>query len=116
MDLATLVKLTVMNTENNQLENIEFNKELYEGFGVRGEDMTARDQDLVSMILYIKDNYNISENGYHELASLCCQMPRHYCLKQRITELNTKWNIRPTPAGTKGDQQSLTEFCALKDW
>ena len=61
------------------------------------------------MMLYVKDKYNISGSAYHELASLCREMPRHYRLKQRITELNSKWNIIPTPEGTVRVQQRLQE-------
>ena len=41
-----------------------------------------------------------SGSAYHELASLCREMPRHYRLKERITELNSKWYIIPTLDGT----------------
>lgn len=61
------------------------------------------------MMLYVKDEYNISGSAYHELASLCREMPRHYRLKERIAELNSKWNIVPTPEGTIGVQQRLQE-------
>ena len=40
-------------------------------------------------------------------------MPRHYKLKDRIAELNKHWNIRPTPEGTCGVQQSLEERLQL---
>ena len=36
-------------------------------------------------------------------------MPRHYRIKQRIAELNSKWSIKPTPENTIGVQQSLQE-------
>ena len=64
------------------------------------------------MMLFIKDKYNVSGSAYYEMASLCSQMPRHYRLKQRISELNSKWSIRPTPEGTIGVQQPLKE-CLL---
>ena len=79
---------------------------------LQGESLPHNDQDIVSMMLYVKDRYNISGNAYHEMASLCRQMPRHYTLKQRISELNAQWNIYPTPEGT-GVQQSPTERLVL---
>ena len=50
------------------------------------------------------------------MSKICRQMPRHYKVKQRIAELNSMWNIRPTPNGTCGVQQSLEEhlFVQLK--
>ena len=43
------------------------------------------------------------------MAKACKEMPRHYKLKNRIVELNKLWNIRPTPNGMHGVQQSLQE-------
>ena len=40
---------------------------------------------------------------------ICKQLLRHYCLKVKIRELNRLWDIRPTPNGTVGVQQSLTD-------
>ena len=61
------------------------------------EELGEQEADLVSMML---DRYNISSNAYHKLASLCRAMSRHYKLKERIAQLNSNWNIVPTPAGT----------------
>ena len=66
-----------------------------------------RELDILNMMLFIKDKFNVSGNAYHEMAQLCDKMPRHYQLKQRITELNKLWDIYSTPNGTCGVQQSL---------
>ena len=63
--------------------------------------------EIVSMMLYVKDQYNISGTAYHEMARLCKEIPRHYKLKQKISELNRLWEIYPTPNGTTGVQQSF---------
>lgn len=105
----TPVKITVLNSETQRLESIALKEDIEKALGVQGENLTHKDQDIVSMMLYVKDRYNISGSAYHEMASLCRQMPRHYCLKQRISELNAQWNIQPTPEGTEGVQQSLIE-------
>lgn len=65
--------------------------------------------DTLNMLLYVKDSYNISGCAYHELASICKGLPKHYTIKQRIQELNKKWNIRSTPNGIVGVQQSLED-------
>ena len=75
--------------------------------------VSDQDVDMISMMLYVKDKYNVSGTAYHEMASLAREMPRHYLLKQRISELNSKWNIRPTPEGTLGVQQPLLERLQL---
>ena len=36
-------------------------------------------------------------------------MPTRYKVKKRIAEIYTMWNIRPTPNGTVGVQQSLED-------
>ena len=63
---------------------------------------------MLNMILLIKDSYNISGGAYHELASICKSLPRHYKIKQHIRKFNELWNIKPTPHGV-GVQQSLKE-------
>ena len=63
--------------------------------------------DTINMMLYVKDWYNISGDAYHELTSICKGLPRHYKIKERIAELNQQWNIKSTPFGTVGLQQSL---------
>lgn len=74
------------------------------------EDLPAdRELDELNMMLYIKDRFNISGGAYHEMAQLCKTMPRHYQLKERIPELNTLWDIYPTPNGSCGVQQSLKQ-------
>ena len=61
------------------------------------------------MVVYVKDRFNVSGNAYHEMARLCREMPRHYKLQKRIAELNTAWDIKLTPNGVGGVQQSLKE-------
>ena len=66
--------------------------------------------DTLNMMLYIKDKFNISGEAYHEMAQPCNVMPRHYQLKQCISELNKLWDIYPTPNDTCGVQQSLKQM------
>ena len=105
----TPVSVTVMNQETQKLEQLSLRKDLEEALHLDGESLSDQQADLVSMMLYVKDRYHISGNAYHELASLCHAMPRHYHLKDKIRQLNSKWNISQTPEGTVGVQQSLEE-------
>ena len=99
----------VVNKESKQLDRITFQTDIARALNIGDEQISDQDVDMISMMLFVRDKYNILGSAYHEMASLCHQMPRHYCLKQRISELNTKWNIRPTPEGTVGVQQPLKE-------
>ena len=105
--------MTVLNTETNEIEKLSIRKDLEVALNLSGEQIGEQEADLVSMMLYVKDRYNISGSAYHEMASLCRKMPRHYRLKDRIAELNSNWNIVPTPEGTVGVQQSLQERLTL---
>ncbi len=77
-------------------------------------DATDSDVDLINMMLYIKDRYDVSGNAYHEMSKVCKQMPRSYKLKQKIAELNKLWNISPTPNNTCGVQQSLEDRLGVR--
>ena len=76
-----------------------------------GEDnsVAESDIDIINMILYIKDRHIVSGCAYHEFMQVCKSLPRSYKIKERIAELNRKWNIQPTPPGMIGVQQSLKE-------
>ena len=102
-DGLTPVSVTVMNTRTNVLKTFSIRKDLERALNLNEEEIGEQEAD-VSMMLYVKDRYNISGSAYHELASLCRQMPQHYRLKERIAELNSKWSIQPTPEGTVGVQ------------
>ena len=78
-------------------------------FGDDYDKEEENDFDCVNMMLCIKDSYNVSGNAFHEFARLTKEMPRHYRLKKRISELNSLWKIVPTP-DTSGVQQSPTAF------
>ena len=73
-----------------------------------GEPLTTEQADMVSL-MYVKDRYDVSGQAYHQKDKICKQLLRHYCLKVKIGELNRLWDIRPTPNGTVGVQQSLTD-------
>lgn len=105
----TPVKVVVMNSETRELEQITLRKDLERALNARGEHISRDEADMISMMLYVKDKYHVSGNAYHEMASLCREMPRHYKLKQKIAELNSRWNFKPTPEGTIGVQQPLME-------
>ena len=78
----TPVQVVVVNSETSEVQRITLRKDLEQALNLSGEQIRDKDADMISMMLYVKDKYNISGTAYHEMASLCKQMPRHYKLKQ----------------------------------
>ena len=102
--IATKVELR--NTETGEKQSLSLNKEQSNQlFGPDVDVAEENDFDMINMMLLVKDQYQVSGSAYHEFAKICQEMPRHYRLKRRISELNSLWNIRPTPDGS-GVQQS----------
>ncbi|CAH3115052.1 unnamed protein product [Pocillopora meandrina] len=100
----------VLNTETNQ----------YETFNLVGEgelpftesDPKALDNDdidNINMWLYLKDKFNISNEAWHEIAIKANGLPNTYSIKKRINELNSKWNLKPTPGDAEGVQLGFAE-------
>ena len=68
--------MTLMNNETREVTKVTLREDIENALGLQsGEALTELEADRVSMMLYIKDRYNISGSAYHELASLCRQMP-----------------------------------------
>lgn len=93
--LPTMV--TVINIKSGEEETIELpNSELAQIFGQSGV-INEETMNVVNMMLYVKNWYNVSDSACHELAKVHSQMPRQYKLKERISELNFgKLDQRPT--------------------
>ena len=103
----TPVSVQLLNKSNGKLEEITL-ENMEELLGVAGE-VNMTDLDMLDMILYIKDCYNVSNAAYHEMAQICKHLLRHYKVKERIRELNKHWNIQPLPNNIEGVQQSLED-------
>ena len=106
------LKLEVLNTKTGNVEAIVLNKQHCEEIFGQSE-ITDDELDMINMLLFVKDKYDVSGRAYHEFATVCKQLPRHYKLKRRISELNELWNIQPTPNNTCGVQQSLEDRLRL---
>ena len=61
------------------------------------------------MWLYLKDKFNISNEAWHEIAMKASGVPNTYSIKKRIKELNSKWNLKPTPGDTEGVQLGFSD-------
>ena len=63
---------------------------------------------VISLVLYAKDRYGISNTAYHELSMLNPSLPRTNQLCKHTKELNQQWKIDAAPGDKKGVQQSLS--------
>ncbi len=106
----TPIRLEVRNNITGDIESVTLDQGDSEAIlGPDAASIRESDLDIISIMLYAKDKYDVSGNAYHEMARICKEMPRHYQLKKRISELNKLWSIRPTPNGICGVQQSLED-------
>ena len=65
----TAQKVTVKNNTTDDTEIINIDSD--ELLGPQGSSATEDEVDLLNMILYIKDKYNLSGAAYQEMAQLC---------------------------------------------
>ena len=61
------------------------------------------------MWLYLKDKFSISNEAWHEIAIKANGLPNTHSIKKRINELNSKWNLKPTPGDAEGVQLGFAE-------
>ena len=99
--VATEVK--VFNTSTEEYEVFK----LIESDNVPRPEEDANLLDHINLLLYTKDRFGISNQAYHELSMVCKEMPRSYKIKERIQEINKKWNLFKTPGDSIGVQQSI---------
>ncbi|RMX49099.1 hypothetical protein pdam_00003930 [Pocillopora damicornis] len=103
-------KIEVLNTETNQ----------YETFNLVGEGelpftesdpkaLNNGDIDNINIWLYLKDKFINSNEAWHEIAIKANDLPNIYSIKKRINELNSKWNLKPTPGDAEGVQLGFAE-------
>ena len=93
--------LTMLNTASNKLETLDLEKgKLVNDHGHPEEN------EILGQILYIKEQFGISDSAYHELSMACIDLPRSCNLKKMAIQLNEKWDIKQCPNGN-GMQQSI---------
>ena len=61
------------------------------------------------MWLYLKDKFIISNEAWHEIAIKANDLPNIYSIKKQINELNSEWNLKPTPGDAEGVQLGFAE-------
>ena len=61
-----------------------------------------------NVMLYVEEKFGISNQAYHEMSMACKSLPQSWKLKDRVKEMNNKWNIHLTLSGN-GVQQSIID-------
>jgi hypothetical protein len=97
------VSVEVENTETGKRETIDLEK----GTFTRKQCNAMTDDDLTHFALYCKDRFSLSDATYREISQLTKDLLRLYKLKELTKDMNSQFEIVPSPSGTIGVQQSL---------
>ena len=73
------------------------------------DEITDEQLDNVYLLLYVKDQFQISDKAWHELSVQTKDLPSTYSIKKRIELLNKQWNVFPTSGTTEGVQMKLKD-------
>jgi hypothetical protein len=98
-------KVEVLNAETNEYEVFDLiNDEELLFTETEPQELSDNDMDNVNMWLYLKDKFNISNEAWHEIAMKVNDVPKMYGMKKRISQLNSRWNLKPIPGDAEGVQ------------
>ena len=92
-------KVDVYNYETNSYEILNLSEGCKIDPELEKEVLDKNDLDELNMMLYVKWKFGNSNQAYHDPSVVCNSMPRSWKIKDRIKQLNEKWDIRPTPSG-----------------
>ena len=102
-------KVEVYNENNQEYETINLVNDEEISTSSHTETLTNEELDDISLLLYTKERFNLSNDAYHELSMTCKELPRSWKVQERIKALNGKWKLSETPGNTFGIQQSIKE-------
>ena len=92
-------KVEIYNEEQNKMEVIplldddEFLKNIDSLDKDSDASLTDQQIDDITLMLYVKDRFQVSDQAWHELSQLAGDIPSLYGIKKRMEQLNSKWNI-----------------------
>ena len=78
------LSIQVRNLESGMVETISLSQADSASLFGQNERISEENLDVINMMLYVKDWYNASGEVYHEFASICKELPRHYKIKERL--------------------------------
>ena len=67
------VSVTLVDNETMELQTLTLSRDITRALNLDSEQL-SEDANLISMMLYVKDRYNVSGSAYHEMASHCATM------------------------------------------
>ena len=97
------ISMDIENAESGKRETINMQK----GTIVPYTKEVSDSENQAHFALYVKDQFTLSDCAYRELSQLTPSLPRLYKLKQLTKELNSEFDILPSPTGYTGVQQSF---------
>ncbi len=96
------LSLTALDGEKVNLEYNASKKSAY-------QLLSQKEQDIIKSVVYIMDNFCVSDVAYHELSMFDQEgLPRSYLIKQCRQDLNKLCSISRTPGGWPGAQMNFT--------
>ena len=103
--IIVATKVDVFNEDTGKLETFSLLEEGELPFIDNTEkEMTDKELDDLNMWMYLKDNFNISNEAWREFSVKAKDMPKLSQITKRINELNTSWNLSCTPGEAEGVQ------------
>lgn len=96
------ISVDVENVESGKVEKIDLQKGAMVPCKKEGNG-----EDQAHSALYVKDQFTLSDFAYRELSQLTPTLPRLHKLKELTKELNSGFDIVPSPDGFIGVQQSF---------
>ena len=98
--------ITLVHDEMNDIEVIDKAHGTYSKGSHNDTTDHSVDDCSLEMVLYVKEQFGLSNAAYHELSMVCRGLPRSWKTKDFVQCLNSLWEIKPCPEGY-GMQQSL---------
>ena len=109
------IKIEVYNEDTGKHETLSLLEEGELPFTDNKEkEMTDEELDHLNMWMYMKDKINISNEAWRELLVKAKDVPTLSRMTKCINELNSSWNLSPTPDETKGMQIKFLDSEPLK--
>ena len=101
-------KVEIYNYDSQSYDVLDLSEGCDIDMNVDNTVLDKNDLDELNLMLYVKEKFGVSNQAYHEMSIACKSLPRSWKLKDRVKEMNNKWNIRLTPSGN-GVQQSISD-------
>ena len=106
--------IQLSNQETGEVEVLDIDKGTFSTLKSAVPEPVVEGDEKALLALYIKDQFNISDRAYLAMTKLSADLPRKYQLKNLAGDLDAKFELKATPGGTTGVQQSLLHRLTLR--